>query len=120
LLPATQDIDIYQGDDFDILLRLRNQNSDGTPGAYIDLTGYVGKAQLRDDPADNTVNAEFTVTTLNQTTTPGGILASLSHTQTAALPAPAKMQWDIQLTSPTGDVHTYLKGTATITAEVTR
>lgn len=117
--PARYDLSIYQGDDFSLTLRLREQNPDLTLGAYIDLTGATAKAEIRATAASATVLAEFTATVLDQTVTPGGLQLSLTHDQTAGLAAGVNGVWDIQVTQA-GLITTYLHGNVTVTAEVTR
>ena len=102
-------------------MRLRNVVG-GTPDTYMDLTGYTGKAQMRELAASAVVAAEFTVTILDQIATPGGLTISLSATQTSALEVKSHV-WDLQLTEPAGaggKVRTWLKGDVTVIAEVTR
>ena len=123
--PAAQDLTIYQGDTYDFFFRLRERVWDSgsetyVAGSYIDLTGYTnGKAQIRATPADSTVLAEFTVTLSNQSTIPGGVLLTLTASQTAALPTTGGV-WDVQLTSPTAEIRTYIAGAVRVLPEVTR
>lgn len=117
--PAVRDITIYQGDTYTLQFRVRAQNTDGTPGAYIDLTGATPKAQLRSAPQSTTVIAEFAATLDNQTTNTGGVTLTLTAAQTAALTYDS-MAWDAQVTYPSGTVTTYLRGKATLLYEVTR
>lgn len=119
--PAVRDITIYQGDTYSLTFRVRSRNTDGTAGAYLDLTGCTPKAQLRTAPSSTSVVAEFTATLLNQAdvNTRGGVTISLSHAQTTALTYDS-MAWDVQLTYPTGDVQTFLRGKAILIYEVTR
>lgn len=122
--PASQDLEIYQGDTFTFFFRLRNRVWDEETqtyigGTYIDLTNYTGKAQIRATADDPTVLQELTVTLANQATLPGGVLVSLTAAQTAALPTTGGV-WDVQLTSPTSEVQTFIAGRVTVTREVTR
>jgi hypothetical protein len=118
--PATYDLTLYQGDDRKLTFRLREQNEDLTPGAYIDLTGSTPKAQIRATPEDPTVAAEFTATLLDQTTTPGGVQLVLTGAQTAALDPAITYSWDVQVENPATEVQTYLRGSVTVEAQVTR
>ena len=48
--PAQCDIQIYRGDYFEMTLRLREGTINGAtyaPGAYLDLTGWQPKAEIR-------------------------------------------------------------------------
>lgn len=118
--PATQNIEIYKGDDFSIFFRIREKLANGDPGNYVDLTGAVGKAQIRQNEDSTTVDAEFTVTIGDQVQTPGAVLCELSSIQTGALSITSPGKWDVQLTHADGKVRTYLAGTVTLIKEVTR
>lgn len=117
--PATLDIEVYKGDDFSVFFRVRELNQDQTPGAYVNLTGGTGKAQVRQTEDNANVEAEFTVTLSNQTTTPGGVLCELSSAQTSAFAFTTGV-WDVQVTGADSKVKTYLKGKVTVIKEVTR
>lgn len=119
MVPGQADITIYQGDTFNGFMRLRTQNPDGTPGAYIDLTGAVGLAQIRPDEASAVILADFTVTLADQVALTGGVFFTLAPADTTAL-NPGQAMWDIQLTLADGTVNTYLKGVVTVEAEVSR
>jgi hypothetical protein len=71
--PGVYNMTLYQGDDRTLIFRLRSQNVDGTPGAYLDLTGQTAKAQIRTTESSSTVAAEFSTEILDQTTTPGAV-----------------------------------------------
>jgi len=121
--PAQCDIQLYRGDYFEMTLRLREGTFNGTaytPGAYLDLTGWTPKSEIR-ATVDTTGSAMATLTAelLDQGTIPGGVHLSLPAAQSAGLTA-ASAVWDVQLTNPEGHVYTYLRGTVTITKDVTR
>lgn len=128
--PVTQDIEVYQGDTFDFFFRVREREWDAfnevwVAGAYVDLTNWTGKSQIRQTHEATEVLAEFAVTISNQAVTPGGVLLVLTPAQTAALPprptAPSLPPvWDIQLTNPAGEVRTFIKGNVLVSKEVTR
>lgn len=116
--PGTHDLDIYKGDSFELFFRIRETDVNGDPAGYVNLTGRVPKAQIRASASSGTVLAEFTAALADQTTAPGGVLLTLTPAQTAAL---TNGVWDVQLTTTaTGDTKTYLRGTVTVTDEVTR
>ncbi len=122
--PATVDIDIYQGDRFELFLRLRSQIWNETtqtwvPGPYIDLTGKTAAAQLKASRDDASPAATFTCTIGDQQATPGAVLAVLTPTQTAALTGQT-YYYDLQVKGTADYVTTYLQGRATVTKEVTR
>lgn len=118
--PATQNIEIYKGDDFSIFFRIREKLANGDPGSYVDLTGAVGKAQIRQTEDTATVAAEFTVTIGDQVATPGSVLCTLTGAVTGALSITSPAKWDVQLTHADGKVRTYLAGSVTLIKEVTR
>lgn len=116
--PATYAPEIYQGDSWDLFFRVKARDGSGNM-VYQDLTGATPKSQLRATAASGTVLAELTCTLSDQGTTPGGVLVRLSPAQSAAL-VPGTAEWDCEILYASGDKRTVLKGTATITAEVTR
>jgi hypothetical protein len=121
--PAEHNITIYRGDNFELFVRLREKTWNAAtntfiPGAYLDLTGQTGKAQLRQDEDSTTVAAEFTVDLGNQSTTPGSAYIRLTATQTAGLTITSG-KYDLQFTVG-GETLTYLRGNVTITKDVTR
>lgn len=127
VIPGTQDLAIYQGDDYFFSFRVRNPSPDGgaTPGDPIDLTGSTAKAQIRSTASDASVLAEFTCI-ISETQdigspTRGVVTISLSNIQTTALAVPqTAYEWDVQLTDSGGHIQTYLRGKVTVQAEVTR
>jgi hypothetical protein len=116
-LPAVKNLEIYQGDTFSMFMRLRMKNAAGLPGEYINLTGLTGKAEIRPSAESTTISAAFTITLSNQTTEPGGVTLELPAATTLNL---SNGVWDLQFKDGTGVVTTYLRGTVTVTKEVTR
>ena len=122
--PAVHDITIYRGDNYELFVRLREKvwnagTNTWIPGDYINLTGFTGKAQFRADEDASTVAVEFTVTLGNQSTVPGAAYMRLSAAQTAALTV-LTGKYDLQFTDGSANTQTYLKGTVTVTKDVTR
>lgn len=116
MIPATYNIELYRGDDFTLVFRMR----DSVTGDYINLAGRTGLGQIRASAEDATVLATFTVAVLDQTTTPGAVSISLSPTQTAALPLSGGV-YDIEVASADRSwVRTPIAGKVTVIAEVTR
>ena len=123
--PAQCDIRLYRGDYFEMTLRLREGTFNGasyTPGAYLDLTDWVPKAEIR-ATVDTTGSpmASFSSEVLDQTApgTKGGVHLFLPAATSALLTASTAV-WDVQLTDKQSRVYTYLRGTVTITKDVTR
>jgi hypothetical protein len=137
MIPGASHITLYQGDDYSYFFRLRSATWDDinevwVPGAYLDLTNHVIKAQVRKSESDESVMAEFTPTLAAQSgATLGGCLLTLSGLETAAVQAThasgrtldskcPNWVWDVQITAPGGLVDTYLKGKVRCEAQVTR
>lgn len=116
--PASYDLAIYQGDSYDLFFRVKARDTNGVL-VYQDLTGSTVKAQYRANAASSTVLLEFSCSLSNQSTTAGGVLVHASAAQTTALAVMTGM-WDCQITYPSGDVKTVLRGNVTVTTEITR
>lgn len=122
--PAVYDLTIYQGDTFKLPFRLR----DSVTRAFLDLTGVTVAAEIRTATSANTALAVFTGVVQDQSTTPGGVLLSLTAGATATLSPTLNTTtnkntpyvWDVQLIWPDGSIETYLRGSVTVTAQVTR
>jgi len=118
-LPENRNLVIYKGDTFSLSFRLRQKQTSGAPGAYVDLTGCTPKAQIRATEDSTTVLQEFTATLGDQTNvdTVGQVNLVISSADTANL---SPGVWDVQVTYPDNTVTTYLRGSVTVTKEVTR
>ena len=124
MIAYVHNIVVKRGDTKEIFFRVRTQVWNDTlsiwqPGAYRDLTGWEVLAQIRSTEDSNTVVATFTATLADQVTTTGGVYLKLSPATTAALTVENGV-WDCQLTSPSGDVYTYVEGTYTLDKDVSR
>lgn len=119
--PAPYPLEIYQGDTFELPIRLREVSSGGVLGDYLDLTGSTLKAQIRGTEAGS-VLAEFAVTVEDQTSvaTKGRATLTLIHDVTLLLTDAATALWDMQVTDSGGKVRTLLRGEVTITGEISR
>lgn len=115
-LPVSKNISLYQGDSFDMKLRLRSMDSLGQPSNPIDLTGATAIAQIRDTAAASSVLTSFTIT-IPTSTEVGMVYLSLSPTQTASL---TKGVYDLQITFADNSVRTLLAGSITVTPDVSR
>jgi hypothetical protein len=123
-LPIAEDITIYRGDTFEFFFRLRDDefapNGSVISSVYRNLTGFVGKAEVRD--LNKALLAEFSVTVAAHAVTPGAVLCVLTPTQTRSFPvggSNAIGTWDVQLTSPAGKVKTYVRGSVYVVDETT-
>lgn len=120
--PAPKDLTIYQGDSFDLLVRVKGRNAATGVMEYLNLTGVTPKAQVRANEAATQVLAEITCTITDQVATPGGVLLHLDPaiTQTIALTTTQKHKWDLQLQWSATEVRTVLKGNVSVESDVTR
>ena len=122
--PGVVNLNVYQGDRFELFFRLRSQTWDAVnemwiPGPYMDLTGATVKSQLRETKESATVAAEFACTLADQATSPGSVLCVLTPAQTTLL-SKASYYYDVQVTRGTDFVTTYIAGQVMVTPEVTR
>jgi len=116
MIPATLNINIYQGDDYELTFRMK----DGDTNTYVNLTGMTGRAQIRASKDATAVLSTFTVAILDQTVAPGGVYITLTPAQTAAIPLSGGV-WDVELRNTGATwVRTPLAGAVSVVAEVTR
>jgi hypothetical protein len=113
---ATYDILIEQGATFQ--LNLVYKDSGGSP---IDISGYTARMQVR--RSYDAPTALLDLTTENGAITLGGVAGSLvveaGPTLTRDLPAKGGV-YDLELVAPSGVVVRLIRGTATISPEVTK
>lgn len=124
MIPGRYDLTVYQGDDRVFTFRLRTTNPDGSVGPYADLTGHVGLCQIRENPESAVILATLTVALLDQgdSDTLGMLTATLSDADSDGLPVTvegSEHAWDLQ-TTEAGFVQTWIYGTVTVLAEVSR
>ena len=108
-MAQVQNLAFYQGDDFELVFRLKNK-ADGTP---VDLTGCVPSSDIKVALADITKKLSFHAS-LSDTPTDGMIILTLTGAQTAGLVAGQGLIYDVQLKWPDGRIKTYLKGSITV------
>jgi hypothetical protein len=108
--PATHNLTIYRDRDFSQTFYLK------TLGVAMDLTGYSGKAEIREnqDAAGLLVAFQVTIDPLI-----GSITLSLTDTQTILIPVGAAF-WDLVITDPHGVRQNYIEGQVTVVGTVTR
>lgn len=124
---AKKNLTIEQGATWRDSYTLLQPAPTGTPIADmlpIDLTGYTARMQIRPDYASTTVLVELTTENARITITPaaGTIALYISDTDTSALAfADAPAVYDLELVPPApGDVIRLLRGTVTLSPEVTK
>lgn len=120
--PGALDIEVQQGDRFELMLRLRNpNNADGTPGTRLDLTGYLARSQVRN--SSGTVVATFTCIVPDQAvlSNRGTVLCVLLPSETSALtPGEKAYSYDVEVFMGTDYVQTYISGKVTVGSQVTK
>lgn len=106
--PPDYQLSIYRGDTYHWQFYLWADSAKTTP---VDLTGATAKAEIRDKPLGGLLTPLTCVTSL-----PNRIDMTLSsaasHTAQAGV-------WDLQLTFPTNEVQTIIRGSVCITDDVT-
>jgi hypothetical protein len=110
MLPATYNLDLYRGDTGRWQFRLWTDSAKTKPA---DLAGVSAEAMVRDKAPGGAISISMTVTV----TEPNIIDMELTAQQSRDLPA--KGIWDLQLTYPSGDIATPLKGAVNVTQDVT-
>jgi hypothetical protein len=111
MIPATLNLTIYRDRDFSKTLYFKT-----SLGEIMDLTGYTGKAEIREnkDAAALTVAFQVTIAPLL-----GSVVLSLADTQTMLLPDGISV-WDLVLTDPHGSRQNFIEGVITVLGTVTR
>ena len=110
MLPADYNLSLYKGDTGRWQFKLW---ADADKTVPVDLTGVTAEAMIR----DKVPSSSFSINLDCSVTEPNIIDMVLTSVQSSELPA--KGVWDLQLTYPSGDVATPLKGTVTVTQDVT-
>lgn len=117
MIPGRYNIsDVYTGDSWDRTFRIRK--ADGT---YMDLTGLMALAQIKDGAG--ALITSFTVSVYDQLSeaTKGAFMLSLTPAQTAALPVGVSGVWDVEFANLTRSVvYTPVAGTISWTPDVSR
>lgn len=121
-LDLTDDRAIMQGDSYELTVTVG-----GSLYATTDFsaTGWAFAASLRPGFPGNTATpvageVEFAVDVDDDTVGTAVVTLSLTPAQTAALAWRSKWVWDFQVTDPTGDVLTLIRGTSvTVLPQVT-
>jgi hypothetical protein len=128
MIPYSKNITIRFGDSKRLFFRIRERvwNAETEiwePGAYRDLTGYTVLSQVRETTEADTVLMTFTPTIGDQNDPDqlGSVWLDLTPEQTASVDRTLKKaDWDVQLTTPAGDVDTYVAGKVAFTKDTSR
>jgi len=113
---AKHELRIEQGANFDVSITYYDST-----GAVVNLTSYTARAKFRTTYSDTAI---LTLTTENGGITLGGaagtISLSVTATATAALSAPSKGVYDLELANPSGNVTRIMEGKYIVTPEATK
>lgn len=121
-LDLTDDRAIMQGDSYELTVTVSGSLYAATD---FSATGWVFAASLRPGFPGNTATpvageVEFAVDVDDDTVGTAVVTLSLTPAQTAGLAWRSKWVWDFQVTDPTGDVLTLIRGTSvTVLPQVT-
>lgn len=114
-MAKTPSLSVYQGDDRQWAITMTRS------GAPFDLTDHEVFAQIREDTADADKGgppiAEFTIDVTDAAA--GEMLLILPKTESVKL-SESVYQWDIQIEDDLGWTTTILRGTLSVTQEITR
>jgi hypothetical protein len=108
-LPATRDISIYRGDDYEHVIIFR---AGGNP---LDVSGETFQAQVRASPSRDSGLALATFTVDDSQAAVGIVIISLPKATTGSLP---NGHWDLQVDNGTRQV-TWLRGAVEVEGDVT-
>lgn len=121
MTPFKHNIAIYQGATFRKSLAWKSTDENGLNPVPNDLTGFSARMHIRPSIDSSALLHELSTTnggiTLGGTT--GTIDLFISDENTALIRG-TKGVYDLELTSPAGDVTRLVQGTVTISPEVTR
>ena len=109
MMPGPFSLAIYRGDTHAWRFTLWQDAERTQP---VDLNGIAVKAEIRDRPAGDVIQALHLTVTL-----PNIVDATLTSAESAALPSSGR--WDLQLTDAANWVSTVLAGGVTVTGDVT-
>jgi hypothetical protein len=115
--PGVYDFSVYQGDTKKFSLVISAGPPPSGPYTPVDLTGCTILSQIRATPG--AAQPEATITCAITDAVNGEVLLSMAPAVTAAMTAGSKV-WDMEITFPSGDKYTYLKGAVTVVGDVTR
>jgi hypothetical protein len=107
LLPKRWDIDLYKGDTFDVTVNFKDASNAG-----IDLTGFTGLVEFKDDT--EAVVATPTVT-VNYNAVDGAVRILLADTTVLD---EGTYKYDLQLTDSGGSKRTFIGGLVNVTGDI--
>lgn len=110
MTPGSYNLDIYRGDTSRWQFKLWIDNARTQPA---DLTGVIAEATVR----DKAVNGSYQILLMCVVTLPN--IIDMTMTSYNSQECPTVGVWDLQLTYPSGDIITVLKGSCIVTHDVT-
>ncbi len=111
-MAAVANFNIDQGATFSSTVTVKDST-----GSALDLTGYTATANMALGYASTRTRTALTIA-FNSDRTTGGVTMSLTATQTAALEAPARYVFDLDITDSSGTVTRVIEGLMTIRPNV--
>ena len=111
-MAAVANFNIDQGATFSSTVTVKD--STGNP---LDLTGYTATAKMALGYSSTRTRTDLTIA-FNSDRTTGGVTMSLTATQTAALEAPARYVFDMDITDSSGTVTRVIEGLMTVRPNV--
>jgi len=111
-------IEVMRGDTFDIPITLKVSEPEGP----LDITGYefTFTAKHSSEQPDSEALVQVTVPAgANSQSIDGEIVVPINATESANLPR-GRVSFDVQMTTPAGQVYTILHGDLFITGDITR
>ena len=111
-MAAVANLNIDQGASFSSAVTVKNAD-----GSSFNLTGYTAEAKMALGYSSTRTRTTITATVASDATT-GVVTLSLLPTETAALSAPARYVYDVEIVSSGGDVTRVIEGIITIRPQV--
>ena len=114
---AKQNLEIYQGSDFQKVLEFKDESS-----VLMDLTGYILRGQARSNYSAGDIAFSFDFTLRDQTVSPGlvDMIVTSASTSAVSIAKASEYLYDMELVSGTGIVRRFLEGKVKLFPEVTK
>lgn len=114
---AKQNLEIYQGSDFQKVLEFKNESA-----VLMDLTGYTLRGQARATYGSSDIAFSFDFTLRDQTVSPGlvDMIVTSASTSLVSISKASEYIYDMELVDAFGIVRRFLEGKVKLFPEVTR
>lgn len=113
MVAGKYNIIIEQGATYELTVTIKQPNR-----IPMDLTGYIGRSQIRKSFDSATITASFVITFF-EPRTDGKVMLSLTNVATSGIPTDNYV-YDFEVESPDGKVFRILQGEVSISPEVTK